>query len=26
LKTSFGDAIQPFWLIFLSVSPKVGCH
>ena len=24
MKTSFGDAIQPFWLIFLSASPKVG--
>jgi len=23
LKTSFSDAIQPFWLIFLSASPKV---
>jgi len=23
LKTSFGESIQPFWLIFLSASPKV---
>jgi hypothetical protein len=26
LKTSIGDAIQPFGMILLSASPKVGNH